>query len=215
MFLWGCARKPPQQPSPKLTYLALGDSYTIGEAVPEQDRWPVQLVDSLRNSGFSAETPTIIAKTGWTTNELMEAIEEAAIDTTYDFVSLLIGVNNQYRGYDINQYRIEFELLLQHAITFADNRPERVLVVSIPNYGVTPFAGSKNPEKISSELTMYDSIADSITMQNAVTFIDIRDLSENAEQDSTLLAPDQLHPSGKMYAEWVSRMLPVVKSKLN
>ncbi|MEO1021462.1 MAG: SGNH/GDSL hydrolase family protein [Bacteroidota bacterium] len=214
MLVWGCTQKSqPQQPT-ELTYLALGDSYTIGEAVPEQERWPVQLVDSLQKAGIDVKAPTIIAKTGWTTNELMEAIDQAAVDSTYDFVSLLIGVNNQYRGYDINQYRVEFQSLLEQALAFANNRSERVIVVSIPNYGVTPFAQSRNPERIGKELTTYDTIADSISGQYDVAFINIRNLSENARSDSSLLAQDQLHPSGKMYAQWVSRMLPIVTSKL-
>ena len=143
-----------------ISYLALGDSYTIGEAVSEDQRWPVQLTEKLNEAGIKVDDPLIIAKTGWTTNELQEAIAEKNPETDYDLVSLLIGVNNQYRGYPIDQYKKEFKELLLQAVVFADGDTTKVFVVSIPNYGVTPFGMEKGEEKIRQELLVYDAIAD-------------------------------------------------------
>lgn len=188
-----------------LSYLALGDSYTIGESVPENERWPVQL--SAKLSPLLAP-PTIIARTGWTTAELQAGIEAANIKgKTYGAVSLLIGVNNQYRGegrgYTLDQYRQEFRELLQQAIAFANNRPDRVFVLSIPDYGVTPFAQGSDAEKIARELDAYNQSAQIICAQLKVAFYDITLISREAKQDPGLIANDNLHPSGKMYARWV------------
>lgn len=202
-----------QQPTSH-SYLALGDSYTIGEQVPPKLRWPMQLVDSLEKMGIPMRKPRIIAQTGWTTGELLGAIEKSAPSTDYDLVSLLIGVNNQYRGYDISKFRKEFSILLQKAITFAGGRARRVFVVSIPDYGVTPFGRQKNPRKIERELKRYNTIARNIADKNKVTFINITPISKRAASDSTLVAGDGLHPSGRMYGKWVSKMMPAVISKL-
>lgn len=199
----------------KISYLALGDSYTIGESVPENLRWPVQLVDQLNNSRFSMAQPEIIATTGWTTDELQTAINEENPSTNYKLVSLLIGVNNQYRGYPIKQYKIEFKKLLEQAISFADGKAERVFVVSIPNYGVTPFGMEKGEDRIRNELLIYDAIADSISSEFNIPFINITPISEKAKTDASYIASDQLHPSGKQYSEWVDLMLPRVKEILN
>lgn len=198
----------------QLNYLALGDSYTIGESVPEDLRWPVQLVDMLQKDQFKITAPTIIAKTGWTTDELQAAIKEENITTDFDLVSLLIGVNNQYRGYPINQYKREFKELLEQAISFAKDDPNRVFVVSIPNYGVTPFGMEKGEQKIRQELLIYDSIADSIASEYGVSFLNITPISEQAKNDPSYIADDQLHPSGKQYSEWVDLILPKVESML-
>ncbi len=198
-----------------ISYLALGDSYTIGEAVSVDQRWPVQLTKKLNESGISVNDPLIIAKTGWTTNELQEAIAERNPETDYDLVSLLIGVNNQYRGYPIDQYKKEFKELLLQAVAFADGDTANVFVVSIPNYGVTPFGMEKGEEKIRQELLVYDSIADSISTEIGIPFINITPVSEKAKEDSTYIASDQLHPSGKQYKEWVDLILPEVKLMLN
>lgn len=194
-----------------ISYLALGDSYTIGEAVSENQRWPVQLTEKLNEIGIRVEDPLIIAKTGWTTNELQNAIAEKNPGTDYDLVSLLIGVNNQYRGYPIDQYKKEFKELLLQAVAFADGDTSKVFVVSIPNYGVTPFGIEKGEEKIRQELLVYDAIADSISSLYNIPFINITPISEKAKQDSTYIASDQLHPSGKQYKEWVDLILPEVK----
>tara|TARA_R110002096_G_scaffold324349_7_gene518446 strand:+ start:5586 stop:6263 length:678 start_codon:yes stop_codon:yes gene_type:complete len=200
----------------QFNYLALGDSYTIGESVAPSLRWPVQLVDSLNTSNKSQyNPPQIIARTGWTTSELQKAIEESTISETYDLVSLLIGVNNQYRGYDIELYRVEFRALLEKSIYFAGNDTSRVFVVSIPNYGVTPFGIRKGEEKIRKELLEYDKIAEQISSEYGIPFVNITPISERAKTDSSLIANDQLHPSGKMYSEWVHKILPVVKFLLS
>ena len=190
-------------------YLALGDSYTIGEGVAEEDRWPVMLAHLLDMS-----PPTIIAKTGWTTDELQAAINKAKPDTNYDLVSLLIGVNNQYRGYDPEVYQKEFAALLQQAISFAGNDPNHVFVVSIPDYGVTLFAAEKNPRKISEEIDVYNRINKKITEAVGVQYFDITPISRKAAHDESLLAEDQLHPSGKMYRIWVESFIEEVRAMM-
>lgn len=197
------------------TYLALGDSYTIGEAVEAAERWPVQLIDSARKVGYPVDNPKIIATTGWTTGELKKGIENEGIEgNTYDFVSLLIGVNNQYRGQDIEIYRQEFEELLLQSIEFAGGSSERVFVVSIPDYGVTPF-GKANAEKIAEELDEYNQIAEDFCSQYKVRYFYITDISRQAKSNPELIASDNLHPSGEMYQLWVERIYPWFAQKLN
>jgi len=198
-----------------LSYLALGDSYTIGESVEVSERWPVQLVNELREHGLAVEDPKIIAKTGWTTDELKEAIADTNLNPPYDLVTLLIGVNDQYRGYDINNYPGKFLFLLNKSISLAGNNPNRVVVLSIPDYGVTPFASEKNPPKISREIKEYNSISKSISDSLGVSYVNITPISIKAENDSTLLAKDQLHPSAKMYGQWVEKALKVILPKLS
>lgn len=193
-----------------LHFLALGDSYTIGESVSESDRWPIQLTDSLSSKGIIVQKTDIIATTGWTTDELLAGIETASPDSSYTLVSLLIGVNNQYRGYEISQYRKEFECLLKKAITFAGGNAQRVFVVSIPNYGVTPFGKQRGEDRIRQELLEYDAIADSIVTSYGIPFVNITPISEEAKEDESLVAEDNLHPSGKQYTLWVEEILPVV-----
>lgn len=193
-----------------LKYLALGDSYTIGEAVPAEERWPVQLTKLLRTQDLAVEDPEIIATTGWTTGELLAAIEQAKPGPEYQLVSLLIGVNNQYRGLDVELYRQEFMALLQQAVYFAGKKNEGVFVLSIPDYGVTPFAASKDPARIARELEEYNKIAEDICRRQNVRFYSIIEVSKKAATDSTLLAEDELHPSGEMYRQWVSQIFPHV-----
>ncbi len=190
--------------SPK-KYLALGDSYTIGEAVTETDRWPVQLVERLRKDDISIDDPAIVATTGWTTDELQNALQRVRLSGSFDLVSLLIGVNNQYRGYPIETYRKEFEELLDQAIALADGDPDRVFVLSIPDYGVTAFAKGKNLDatKIATELDAYNAIAQEICASQEVTFFDITKWSRKAAKKPELIAADGLHPSGIMYENWV------------
>lgn len=217
LFLSNCSIKPEKAPSEKfnesdytsITYLALGDSYTIGESVSKKGRWPVQLSDSLLKSKQISADVTIVAKTGWTTAELQHGIDSTELNPSYDLVSLLIGVNNQYRGYDIEIYKTEFRELLEEAIEFAGGEASRVFVVSIPNYGVTPF-GLKNEDKIRQELLVYDDIAQSIASEYDIPFVNITPISEGAKKDVALIAEDQLHPSDKMYSLWVKEMLPTV-----
>ncbi|MEP4534535.1 MAG: SGNH/GDSL hydrolase family protein [Cyclobacteriaceae bacterium] len=197
------------------TYLALGDSYTIGESVAEVDRWPVQLTDTLKRKGIQIETPKIIAKTGWTTDELLSAIEKEELTQTYDMVSLLIGVNNQYRGYPISQQEEEFEVLLKKAIAFAGGDASRVFVVSIPDYGVTPFGQNGDPEKIAKEIDEYNALNKRIADLYEVQYFDITPNSRSAENNPDLIATDGLHPSGLMYSEWVKLIFPWVHDLLN
>lgn len=194
------------------TYLALGDSYTIGESVDQSDRWPVQLVDSLKSNGISISDPMIIAKTGWTTNELLTAISEADVKQTFDLVSLLIGVNNQYRGLLIDQQKREFEQLLIHAIAFAGGNRSKVFVVSIPDYGVTPFGKNGNPDKIATEIDQYNALNKEIANLYQIQYFDITPISRLALENSDLIARDGLHPSGLMYQEWVKLIFPWVKT---
>lgn len=197
-----------------IKFLALGDSYTIGESVATDKRWPVQLANRLNEDGFEVKEPKIIATTGWTTAELLEGIEKDNPIENYDLVSLLIGVNNQYRGYEIDIYKTEFRILIEQAIKFAGNKSENVFVVSIPNYGVTPFGQTRGEEKIRTELLEYDRIAKEIANDYGINFVDITPISEKAKSDLELVADDNLHPSGKMYSEWTDKIYPVVKSIL-
>ncbi len=202
--------------SESFVFLALGDSYTIGEAVNVDQRWPVQLARKLRSDSIEVD-PVIVATTGWTTDELQAGIVKADVEGTFDFVSLLIGVNNQYRGYPIEQYEREFKQLLDQAIQFAGGNPYNVMVVSIPDYGVTPFAKKKmlDKEKIAKELDNYNAIAEKISKLRDVKFINITPDSRNAKNDASLIASDGLHPSGKMYTQWVDQMYEYVFNNLS
>lgn len=197
-----------------LSFLALGDSYTIGESVGEQERWPVQLVSKLATDSILVPNLKIIARTGWTTDELQAGIDKEKLSTQYDMVSLLIGVNNQYRGYPINQYSLEFKSLLLQSIRFAGGNKSKVFVLSIPDYGVTPFGLSKGDSDISSEIDEYNTIASNIAKEHGVVYFNITEISRKAQTDLSLLATDKLHPSGKMYAEWVDLIYPWVRTQL-
>ena len=190
-----------------MTYLALGDSYTIGESVSESDRWPVQLAARLNQEGLSFESPQIIARTGWTTDELREGISQSTLHPPYDLVSLLIGVNNQYRGRSVDNFIPQFEYLLEKAIEFAGNDTSRVFVVSIPDYGVTPFGKQGSPAKIGYEIDAYNAAQKTICEKAGILFYNITPISRKAADDPELVASDGLHPSGKMYREWVDLFL--------
>jgi lysophospholipase L1-like esterase len=177
----------------------------------------VQTVESLKTQGIHFEKPVIIAKTGWTTDELAAAIIEMNLHQKYDFVTLLIGVNNQYRGRDLENYRHEFHKLLNTAIDYADNRRERVFVVSIPDWGVTPF-GSKDTrgeEQIGKEIDLFNAINKEESQKAKVNYIDITPASRKGKADSELIANDGLHPSGKMYQDWADELSKGVKKQLN
>lgn len=190
-----------QQP---ISLLALGDSYTIGEAVPENQRWPEHLKVLLAENGIALAHIDIVATTGWTTNELLKAIEERALAGKYTYVSLLIGVNNQYRGYNIEVYKAEFERLLNIAISYTSSK-ENVFVLSIPDWGVTPFADGRDRQQIAKEIDEYNSINRHIALQHGISYIDVTGISRI--NDDTLIADDKLHPSGKMYALWAAEVL--------
>ena len=201
----------------KIQYLALGDSYTIGESVDEKYSWPIQLKFNLLNSdsNTSLDSVRIIAKTGWTTSDLLNYISNIKINNNYDLVSLLIGVNNQFRGYDTNIYEKEFEKLLIKSIGFANSNFSNVFVLSIPDYGVTPFGKLRDSEKIKSEINSYNEINYKISKKYGVLYFDITDISRLAEFDSTLLADDMLHPSKKMYNLWVEKIVDQVINQLS
>ena len=204
----------PELPSP-FSFLALGDSYTIGEAVPAEDRWPEQLTRALLENGIDMQNPAFIAQTGWTTTELKTAIDERKLSTTYDLVSLQIGVNNQYRSMDIDVFVREFKELLETAIRLAGNRADRVFVVSIPDWGVTPFAAGRNRKQIATEIDAYNRIKRATCAGRGVPYFEITDISRMVPEQDGLLASDGLHPSSAMYAAWVQRLAPGVAELLN
>lgn len=193
-----------------MRFLALGDSYTIGHDVGEAERWPVQLQAQLVERGLSLAPPEIIAVTGWTTDELAAGMEQVAPQRPYALVSLLIGVNNQYRGYAIDSYRQEFAQLLGQAIALAGDEPGRVIVLSIPDWGVTPFAAERDADQIGAEIDQFNQINRQEAARLGALYIDITAVSRRAKQDPSLIASDGLHPSGKMYGLWVKLMLPTV-----
>ncbi len=198
-----------------LRFLALGDSYTVGEGVTKSERWPDQLVVALLANGYAFEPPEVIARTGWTTGELAKAIQTARIDPPYDLVSLMIGVNNQYRGYSREEYRTEFADLLAQSISFAGGIAGRVLVQSIPDYSATPLAAQLNRGAISKEITAFNAINRLEAERRGVHYVDITPISIGAEDETDWIAGDGLHPSGKMYAGWVEMALPVVLQELS
>jgi lysophospholipase L1-like esterase len=197
-----------------MRYLALGDSYTIGESVDPSERWPAQLTARLRERGFTLADPIIIATTGWTTDELSHAIVQTQPLGPFDLVTLLIGVNNQYRGRSEDEYRQQFHALLQRASAYAGNDPARVIVLSIPDWSVTPFASALGAEessltRIARQIDRLNAINRVETERSGARYIDITSISREAARDRSLLAGDGLHPSGKMYAAWVQLIEPI------
>ena len=188
------------------TYLALGDSYTIGQSVEEKFRWPNILQDSLELRGIDYLEPQIIAKTGWRTDQLKEAAVAGAPGTGYGLVSLLIGVNNQFQGRSSSEYAVEFEDLLKFAIEKAGGRKERVIVLSIPDYGCTPF-GSSRAEQIGKAIDEFNAINKEITDRYEVLYFDITPISREGKDDPSLVASDNLHPSGEQYGRWVTEVM--------
>lgn len=190
----------------KVRFLALGDSYTIGESVPVNSRWPNQLIDSLNQRGLDGLEPSIIATTGWRTDQLKTAISKAKLKHTFSLVSLLIGVNNFYQGRSAADYTHEFEELLVTAIKLAGYKKTSVFVVSIPDYGFTPF-GKDQQEKISKGIDEFNAINKNIAEKHGIKYFDITDISRRGLDEPDLVANDGLHPSSRMYSEWVSRIL--------
>ena len=183
-----------------LRYLALGDSYTIGEGIEFEDNYPKQIVNQI----FLIDSVTVIAKTGWTTDELIDTLNNLQLGK-FDVVSLLIGVNNQFRGYQIDKYVMEFENLLIRAIDYSKDK-KNVFVLSIPDYGVTPFGKVKGQERIYREINSYNNINRIMAEKYNVMYFDITEISRKAENDSSLLAEDRLHPSKKMYKMWIEKL---------
>lgn len=189
------------------TYLALGDSYTIGEGVPLHESFPYQTVQMLRRAGKSIHAPEIIARTGWTTDELAAHIAQVRLQPAYDFVTLMIGVNNQYRGRSAEEYSTQFESLLKQAIGFASGHPFHVAVLSIPDWGATPFAAGRDIQKIAAEIDSFNTINKSISSRYKTHYIDITPGTRQATIDESLLAADKLHYSGKEHARWAEMVV--------
>lgn len=196
-----------------LRYLALGDSYTIGEGVFENERWPNQMADRLLRLGHPVDLK-IIAQTGWTTSELMESLCAANSGNGFDLVSLLIGVNNQYRGLDLEEYRSEFYSLLEQSIQFAGGDPQRVIALSIPDWSVTPFAAYRNRAQIAAEIDAFNAANREQSVRAGVRYVEVTSVSRLAADHPSLLAPDNLHPSERMYSRWVDLVLPEAQAVL-
>jgi len=194
-----------------INILALGDSYTIGEGVSYENSWPGALVQKLENEGIKASMK-VIARTGWTTDELLAAIEKEELTSRFDVVFLLIGVNNQYRGRSAEEYRKEFKALLNKAIVFAGNNPAHVITLSIPDWAYTPYAENRDKKNISEEIDRFNNINNVETLNAHAQYIDITGISREAGEDRSLITTDGLHPSGKMYAQWVNKIAPEVEA---
>jgi lysophospholipase L1-like esterase len=226
LMMFGCTKKSQvlidetnpktNKPVKSYSYLALGDSYTIGESVIQNGSFPYQLAQLLKTDSTAVEEPKIIAKTGWTTDELINAIKITPLQPKYDFVTLLIGVNNQYRNYDTLIYRKEFKELLQTATKYAGDKPENVFVLSIPDWGVTQFAKNSRRDlaKISKEIDFYNAINKEETLKTKAVYLDITPISREAAINLNLIANDGLHPSAQMYSSWVSSLVPLVRERL-
>ena len=197
-----------------LTMICLGDSYTIGEKVSEQERFPNQTVALLNIAGFKFSDPKIIATTGWTTDELMNGITADGETRKFDFATLLIGVNNQYRGRSVEDYMPQFTELLQKAIAFAKGNVKHVWVISIPDWGVTPFAAERNRNEIAEQIDAYNTANKLIAGKNNCHYIDITPGSRMAANDASLIAEDGLHPSGKMYAQWALQLANEIQKQI-
>jgi lysophospholipase L1-like esterase len=191
--------------SGSLRYLALGDSYTIGEGVEPAERWPVQLAAMLRARGVDVGDPEIVARTGWTTDELAAGIDAARPVVPYALVSLLIGVNNQYRGLSVDAYRAELHTLLPRAIEFAGGESGRVVVVSIPDWGVTPFAEGRDRAQNAREIDAYNAVGRDVAGELGAHWVDVTPTSRRMPD---AVVGDGLHPSGAQYREWAELALP-------
>ena len=187
-------------------FLALGDSYTIGEGVEPSERWPVVLAERLRGQGVLVDDPVIIAKTGWTTEELDAAIDATAPRGNFALVTLLIGVNDQYRGKRVQAYRQHFTKLLDRAIGFAGGDSSRVIVISIPDWGVTPFAEGRHRAEIATQIDVYNAANREAALARGAAWIDVTASSRKAGAE---LAADGLHPAASMYQEWAKLVEPI------
>lgn len=218
IFLASCAHSEEKKKAIKetneLTYLALGDSYTIGESVHSSLRWPVQLSDSLRKRRIPLNHPRIIARTGWTTGDLLAAMDKRLKEEKFDLVSVLIGVNNQYQKKSIEEYEKELREVLQRAINRSNSGVDGVFAVSIPDYGVTPF-GAERAEEIAKEIEEFNAVFRRVAEEMGIDFYNITPVSKTAKNDQELTASDGLHPSGKMYGLWVKEIVDEVEQKLS
>ena len=194
-----------------MTYLALGDSYTIGEGVPIFESFPYQVIQLMRRGGYDFSAPEIIAKTGWATDELQSAISATKLLPSYDFVSLLIGVNNQYRERPLNEYLQQFESLLKKSIRLVGNQSSRLIILSIPDWGVTPFAANRDRKKIGDSIDDFNLVNKSIALQHQAHYVDITPGSREAAGDPGLIAGDGLHPSANEYTRWAKLVAEIMK----
>ncbi|MDG2372077.1 MAG: SGNH/GDSL hydrolase family protein [Flavobacteriaceae bacterium] len=191
----------------KIRYLALGDSYTIGEGLEVKNRWPNQLANRLEKSFNYSVNLKIIAKTGYTSRELLDEIDKKSLTNNYDYVSILIGVNNQYRGLDIVEFEEELNILLDKSISFANGKRDKVFVLSIPDWGVTPFGENRDRAMISKEIDEYNSVVSKVSANKGLKYYDITDISRKVEVIEGLVASDGLHPSALMYSMWVDKVI--------
>ena len=196
------------------TFLALGDSYTIGQSVQEYERFPIQTVTKLKNLHFNFLQPDIIATTGWTTTDLINALDRNVPQHIYSVVSLLIGVNNQYQGKSLAQYKTEFTELLNRSIIYANDKPGHVFVLSIPDYSVTPFARGSDTAKIAREIDEFNAANKEISFNAGVHYLDITSISRQAKNSPALIATDGLHPSGIQYEKWAELLTPLISDAI-
>lgn len=229
--VWGCAKnqargavsgpvgqdtalRPPAKDSSGRRWLALGDSYTIGQSVSEPDRYPVQAAGLLQGGGLIMKDPEIIAVTGWTTQNLLDAIAGKAAAPSYDIVTLLIGVNNQYQGRSLDEYKLQFTTLLTQSIQLTGGRPGHVIVLSIPDYSVTLFAAGSDRAAIARDIDAFNAANRQLAAQYQVRWLDVTTASRAAAGDKSLIAADSLHFSGKEYAVWAGMLAPLIKQSL-
>lgn len=208
------AVKAPEGDTTTYTYLALGDSYTVGQSVSAAQSFPDQTMNILRHWGWHFSDPRIIAVTGWTTDELTQGILAASPLSTYDVVTLLIGVNDQYRGYGLDHYRKGFKSLLDQAVGFAGGNPDHVIVLSIPDWGVTPFGQGSDPQKIAEEIDAFNEVNEQLARTYEVHYLNITPDTRQMGSDASLVAPDGLHPSGKEYARWAQGLAAIIVATL-
>ena len=197
------------------TYLALGDSYTIGQSVDTQGRYPVQTVNLLRQKGIQIKDPDIIAVTGWTASNLIYALDNHPPKTNYSVVTLLIGVNNQYQHLSIDEFKTEFAELLNRSVSYAGNNKDHVIVLSIPDYSVTPFAAGADTAEIAKEIDEFNAANKAITLAAGVQYLDITPISREAKYNLQLVAGDGLHPSAIQYEKWSALLAPLMQQQLH
>jgi lysophospholipase L1-like esterase len=187
----------------KLTFLALGDSYTIGQSVPPGDRWPVQLAKKLRGAGIDISDPVIIARTGWTTGDLLAAIDRADLKSNFNLVTLMIGVNNEFQGRSEEEYRRQFRELLKRSIALAGGKASHVIVLSIPDWTATPFGAQYDVKRMSAEVDRFNAICREESAKTSAQYVDVTRTSREVKDNPDFVADDGLHPSGKQYAAWI------------